>query len=169
MKIFVEIPVFRNDEFKGSAIKAIRNLSNPFLTLKEVKDIVETPGWHRIPNNVVAPLGKTKHDLINFVIDYEKDTNAIEAYGARIVFHNHNTEPAGYKPPTPTPELDSAGLRLRPRPSLPLTQEQMNSMHVVFAILDHAIREAVSLGKYDEIPDIAKAAAFLLTLTKTKE
>lgn len=177
MKIFIQIPALPNNEFKVSAIKAIRDMSHPPLPLRDVKTMVETPGWHRIPNNMVEPLGMTKTDLRDYMerrsMDYETDVNAIYNYGGHIVFYLHNGEPAGYKPPAstpaPAPDLDSAGLR---RPALtpkPLTQEQMNSMHVVFAILDHAIREAVSLGKYDEIPDIAKAAAFLLTLIKTKE
>lgn len=108
MKIFVEIPEFPNNEFKAAAVRAICNLSNPSLTLKEAKDMVETPGWHHIPNNMVEPLGKTKHDLISFVerqrIDYDSNSDALYNYGAQVVFYMNNGQPAGYKPPTPTPE-----------------------------------------------------------------
>lgn len=95
MKIFIEIPKQPNDQYKVSAIKAIRNLSSPPLSLKETKDMVETPGWHHIPNNVVEPLGKTKCDLISFMglqrIDYDSNSDAIYDYGGHVVFLLNNT------------------------------------------------------------------------------
>ena len=102
MKIFVEIPVFRNDEFKVAAVKAIRSLSYPVMSIMDAKKITETPGWHRIYNNVLKPLSMTKADLRNHMagrsLDYYTSFNAIEAYGGRVMLYLHNGEPAGYKP-----------------------------------------------------------------------
>ena len=105
MKIFIQIPALPNNEFKVSAIKAIRNMSHPPLPFGGVKTMVETPGWHRIPNNMVEPLGMTKTDLRDYMerrsMDYETDVNAIYNYGGHIAFHLNNTEPGSHRSPEP--------------------------------------------------------------------
>ena len=142
MKIFIQIPEFPHNEFKVSAIKAIRNMSHPPLPFGGVKTMVETPGWHRIPNNMVEPLDMTKDDLRNYMVlrsmDYEKDTNAIYDYGARIVFYLHNGEPAGYKPPEQSPK--------QPYP------------HDLLDSLQPSLRKALEIGDYTMLRILAGMA-----------
>lgn len=153
MKIFVDIPALANNKFKVSAIKAIRSLSYPVMSIMDAKKLTETPGWHRIPNNVVAPLGKTKHDLINFVesyaLDYSALSDAIHDYGAIIVFHNHNTEPAGYKPPAPTPE---------PLPPTPTPKPLPPTPNDLLDSLTPALTKALEIRDYTMLRIIAGVA-----------
>lgn len=148
MKIFVEIPVFRNDEFKVAAVKAIRSLSDPIMSLKDAKTMVETPGWHHIPNNVLKPLSMTKADLRNHMagrsLDYYTSFNAIEAYGGRVMLYLHNGQPAGYVYPDdrPTPNqqyMDTLGNMLRNTEEAPSPKEYVEATQ---AIHDHLKSEA---------------------------
>lgn len=166
MKIFVDIPKSPNMAYKVSAIKAIRNLSDPPLPLPIAKKITETPGWHHIYNDKVRGLGPymqlLDQELTQSSVSAYDCLKALRDYRAGLMLYADDEQPEGYVDPDdrPTPEQPTLRdllyradptLAPKPKPLPPTPNDLLDS-------LTPALTKALEIRDYTMLRIIAGVA-----------